>query len=49
MAAPARRLSTWTMTRDAITIGFDASGGFLAHVRGTTSPDSVAQEDVLCH
>jgi cytochrome P450 len=34
MAAPAQRLSTWTMTRDAITIGFDATGGFLAHVRG---------------
>ena len=34
MAAPAQRLSTWTMTREAITIGFDATGGFLAHVRG---------------
>jgi cytochrome P450 len=34
MAAPAHRLSTWTMTRDAITVGFDATGGFLAHVRG---------------
>jgi cytochrome P450 len=34
MAAPAQRLSTWTMTRDAITIGFDVTGGFLAHVRG---------------
>src|SRR3954471_22384452 len=34
MAAPAQRLSTWTMTRDAITVGFDATAGFLAHVRG---------------
>lgn len=34
MAAPALRLSTWTMTREAITIGFDANGGFLAHVHG---------------
>jgi cytochrome P450 len=30
MAAPAARLSTWTTTREAITVGFDASGGFLA-------------------
>jgi cytochrome P450 len=30
MAAPAARLSTWTMTREAITVGFDADGGFLA-------------------
>jgi cytochrome P450 len=34
MAAPAQRLSTWTMSREAITIGFDATGGFLSHVRG---------------
>jgi cytochrome P450 len=34
MAAPAQRLSTWTMTRDAITVGFDATGGFLAHTYG---------------
>lgn len=34
MAAPAARLSTWTMTREAITIGFDAEGGFLARTRG---------------
>jgi cytochrome P450 len=34
MAAPAARLSTWTMTREAITIGFDADGGFLSRVHG---------------
>jgi cytochrome P450 len=33
VAAPAARLSTWTMTREAITIGFDADGGFLARAR----------------
>jgi cytochrome P450 len=34
MAAPAARLSTWTMSREAITIGFDADGGFLSRVHG---------------
>jgi cytochrome P450 len=34
MAAPAARLPTLTMSREAITIGFDASGGFLARTRG---------------
>jgi cytochrome P450 len=34
MAAPAQRLSTLTMTREAITIGFDADGGFLSRVHG---------------
>jgi cytochrome P450 len=34
MAAPAARLSTWTTTREAITVGFDADGGFLARARG---------------
>jgi cytochrome P450 len=34
MAAPAQRLSTWTMTREAITVGFDATGGFMGHVAG---------------
>jgi cytochrome P450 len=34
MAAPAARLSTLTMSREAITIGFDAEGGFLARARG---------------
>ena len=34
MAAPAARLNTWTTTREAITIGFDADGGFLARARG---------------
>jgi cytochrome P450 len=33
MAAPAARLSTLTMTREAITIGFDAGGGFLGRTR----------------
>jgi cytochrome P450 len=31
---PAHRLSTWTMTREAITIGFDAGEGFLGRARG---------------
>lgn len=26
---PAKRLNTWTMTREALTIGFDAGDGFL--------------------
>jgi cytochrome P450 len=34
MAAPAARLSTMTMSREAITIGFDASEGFLGRTRG---------------
>jgi cytochrome P450 len=34
MAAPAQRLNTWTMTREAITIGFDADDGFLGRARG---------------
>jgi cytochrome P450 len=34
MAAPAARLSTLTMSREAITIGFDAGGGFLGRTRG---------------
>ncbi len=29
MAAPATRFGTWAMSREAITIGFDAGGGFL--------------------
>ena len=33
--APAKRLSTWTMTREAITIGFDAGDGFLGRLRGS--------------
>ena len=32
---PARRLSTWTMTREALTIGFDAGDGFLGRARGS--------------
>lgn len=31
---PAKRLSTWTMTRDAITGGFHADNGFLSRARG---------------
>ncbi|HYR15680.1 MAG TPA: cytochrome P450 [Mycobacterium sp.] len=34
MAAPAARFSTVTMTREAITVGFDATGGFLGRTRG---------------
>jgi cytochrome P450 len=33
-AAPAKRLSTWTMTREAITVGFHAGDGFLGRTRG---------------
>lgn len=33
--AAAKRLSTWTMTREAITIGFDAGDGFLGRCRGS--------------
>jgi cytochrome P450 len=32
---PAKRLNTWTMTREALTIGFDAGTGFLGRVRGS--------------
>ncbi|MCV7196726.1 cytochrome P450 [Mycobacterium angelicum] len=32
---PARRLRTWTMTREAITVGFDVGDGFLGRVRGS--------------
>jgi cytochrome P450 len=34
MAAPAARFPTLTMSREAITIGFDASEGFLGRTRG---------------
>ena len=34
-AVPAKRLSTWTMTREAITVGFDAGDGFLGRTRGS--------------
>ena len=33
-ATPASRLNTWTMTREALTIGFDAGAGFLGRCRG---------------
>src|ERR1700739_183038 len=32
---PARRLSSWTMTAEALTIGFDAGDGFLGRARGS--------------
>ncbi|GAB7151864.1 cytochrome P450 [Mycobacterium riyadhense] len=35
LRGPARRLSTWTMTKEALTIGFDAGDGFLGRLRGT--------------
>ncbi|MDT5350929.1 MAG: hypothetical protein QOH91_4216 [Mycobacterium sp.] len=34
-SGPARRLSTWTMTREAITVGFDVSDGFMGRLRGS--------------
>jgi cytochrome P450 len=34
MAAPAARLSTLTMTREAITVGFDAGEGFMGRIQG---------------
>ena len=34
-AGPAKRLSTWIMTREAITVGFDAGDGFLGRCRGS--------------
>lgn len=33
-ARPSHRLNTWTMTREALTIGFDAGDGFLGRCRG---------------
>ncbi|KAA8960259.1 cytochrome P450 [Mycobacterium sp.] len=32
---PARRLSTWTMTREALTVGFDVGDRFLGRLRGS--------------
>ncbi|OSC40839.1 cytochrome P450 [Mycobacterium decipiens] len=32
---PAKRLSTWTMTREALTVGFDAGDNFLGRLRGS--------------
>ena len=34
VSGPAKRLSTWTVTREAITVGFDAGDGFLGRCRG---------------
>jgi cytochrome P450 len=33
--APAKRLSSWTMTREALTVGFDVGDGFLGRARGS--------------
>lgn len=33
--APARRLSAWTMTREALTVGFDDGDGFLDRTKGS--------------
>ncbi|KKW62690.1 cytochrome P450 [Mycolicibacterium elephantis] len=35
MAGPAKRLSTWTMTREAITVGFTDGHGFLDRTQGS--------------
>ncbi|OBH03152.1 MULTISPECIES: cytochrome P450 [unclassified Mycobacterium] len=32
---PAKRLSAWTMTREALTVGFDVGDGFLGRARGS--------------
>jgi cytochrome P450 len=34
-AAPVKRLSTWTMTREALTVGLDDGDGFLGRTRGS--------------
>src|SRR4051794_6612927 len=34
-ATPAKRLSAWTMSREALTVGFDAGDGFLGRARGS--------------
>ncbi|EID15023.1 cytochrome P450 [Mycobacterium xenopi] len=34
-SAPAKRLSTWTMTREAITVGFDVGDRFMGRLRGS--------------
>lgn len=47
LKGPAKRMSTWTMTREAITIGFDAGDGFLGGYAAATSPDFVVLADVL--
>ncbi len=35
LRGPAKRLNTWTMTREAVTVGFDAGDGFLGRLRGS--------------
>ena len=39
--APVKRLSTWTMTREAITIGFGVGDGFLSRFAAAISSDFV--------
>src|SRR5690349_12147636 len=34
-ARPAQRLSSWTMTREALTVGFGVGDGFLGRLRGS--------------
>lgn len=35
LAGPARRLSFWTMTREALTVGFDVGDGFMSRISGS--------------
>jgi cytochrome P450 len=35
LTGPARHLSAWTMTREALTVGFDVGDGFMSRIRGS--------------
>ena len=35
LPGPARRLSSWTMAREALTVGFDVGDGFMSRISGT--------------
>jgi cytochrome P450 len=35
LTGPARRLSFWTMTREALTVGFDVGDGFMSRISGS--------------
>ncbi|WP_297796305.1 cytochrome P450 [Mycobacterium sp.] len=35
LTGPATRLSSWTMTREALTVGFDVGDGFMSRICGT--------------
>ena len=35
LAGPARRLNSWTMTRKALTVGFDVGDGFMSGIHGS--------------